>query len=327
MTSTCRRLFRKSFRLLRISYRTKTIHPRKSLQGLVVAPFTAFDKRGDVDFQAVPKCLDYFKKVHFDGLFVNGTLGEGMSLSQTERKLVADKWMDLVANQFFVILHIGTGNIRDTQDLARHAENLGVDAIATLPPTYHKPPDEEQLVKYLQEVSSAAPNTPLLYYEYNIASGVYLNIPKMLELASGQVPTLYGLKHTSPELNSALNCSTASGGRYKVFFGTETQYLPTLSLGIPDVITSPYLGALFYSMKAAFDAGDLTQAQTLQKKAQQLINIQTRHGGGITVAKVMFELLSGIQVGDPRIPISTLTLDQRTKLHQDLINDGFMSAS
>ena len=48
-----------------------------------------------------------------------------------------------------------------------------------------------------------------------------MNIPRVLELAEKRVPTLCGVKHTSPELHSALNCSTVCGGKYQIYFGTE----------------------------------------------------------------------------------------------------------
>lgn len=257
-------------------------------------------------------------------LTVNGTLGEGMNMSNKERMYVAEKWKQ-AAGRMFIILHIGAGNLKETQELAKHAKQLGVDAIASLPPTYHKPSSEDQLVAYLEEVAEAAPNTPLLYYEYAQTTGVHLNIPKFLDLANSKLPTLYGLKHTTPDLNSALNCSVIHNGRYKIFYGTETQYLPTLSLGIPDIITSPYMGKCFYQMKAAFEKGEINAAQELQKKAQALINIQSRHGGGIPCAKAMFEIVSGIPVGPPRLPLQPVSEKTRESIMKDLKREGFWS--
>ena len=48
-----------------------------------------------------------------------------------------------------------------------------------------------------------------------------VNIPRFLELAEKRIQTLSGLKHTSPELHSALNCATVCDGKYQVLFGTE----------------------------------------------------------------------------------------------------------
>ncbi|XP_060552311.1 N-acetylneuraminate lyase-like [Ruditapes philippinarum] len=301
-----------------------TMSTQSKLEGMVVAPYTPFNSKGEVDYTNFETCAKYFEKSHFNGMFVNGTLAEGMSLSCKERMETAEKWKE-VSNRLFIILHIGTGNLKESQELAKHAESIGVDAIAALPPTYHKPTTEEQLVAYIEEVAGAAPNTPMLYYEYNVTTGVYLKIPRFLELAENRIPTLYGLKHTSPELSSAVNCANVCNEKYKVFFGTETQYLPTLCLGIPDVITSPYLGKCFYNLKAAFEKDERELAQEYQLKAQQLNNIQMKHGGGISCSKALFEIVSGITMGAPRLPLSPVPQQVKDAMKKDLIEEGFLA--
>lgn len=47
---------------------------------------------------------------------------------------------------------------------AKHAENIKADSILCLPELYFSPSTSDQLKDYLKLVSSAAPNTPLLYY-------------------------------------------------------------------------------------------------------------------------------------------------------------------
>lgn len=297
----------------------------RQLQGMAVAPFTPFDNKGEIDYTNFNRCMQYFEKSHFNGMFVNGTLAEGMSMSCAERKKVAEKWKE-VSDRLFIILHVGTGNLKETQELAKHAEDIGVDAVAALPPTYHKPATEELLVDYMEQVAAAAPNTPFLYYEYNLTTGVNLNISRFLELARNRIPTLYGLKHTTPDLSSALNCSKVCDGKYKIFYSTETQYLPSLVLGIPDVITSPYLGKCFYNIKAEFEKGEMQKAQELQHLAQVLINIQVKHGGGIPCAKALFELVSGIAVGSPRLPLPAVSEQVKDLMKKDLIEEGFLAS-
>ncbi|XP_052223935.1 N-acetylneuraminate lyase-like [Dreissena polymorpha] len=153
------------------------IHTQKGtanpgLGGIYAAPCTPFNKKRDVDFDKISCSVDYLKKSRFNGLFVNGTLGEGLSLSLEERKQSLEEWMRH-AEGLQLVAHIGTGNLKETQELARHAERIGVDAIAALPPTYYKPANEEQLVEYVIEVTNAAPNTPFLYYEYDVTTGLH----------------------------------------------------------------------------------------------------------------------------------------------------------
>ncbi|XP_052223496.1 N-acetylneuraminate lyase-like [Dreissena polymorpha] len=277
----------------------------------------------DVDYDKISCSVDYLKKSRFNGLFVNGTLGEGLSLSLEERKQSLEEWMRH-AEGLQLVAHIGTGNLKDTQELARHAERIGVDAIAALPPTYYKPANEEQLVEYVIGVTNAAPNTPFLYYEYDVTTGLHLNIPLFLRLAKHRVPTLYGVKHTTADLNSALNCALACRRKYKIFYGTDAMYLPALSLGLDDVISVPVMGTLLHLIKTNFLNGNTKEAQKCQETALRLRNIQQEHGGGIAVAKATFELMSGIPMGGTRLPLHTLTEATKEKLRADLEEGGFL---
>lgn len=301
---------------------TEVRHPK--LNGLVAVPYTPFSDKGEIKFEVFEKLYKYLETNHFNGLFVNGTLAEGLSQSCSERKQTAEKWMELASEKMEVTIHIGTGNLQETKELARHAESIGATAISALPPTYHKPATEEALVDYLEQVVTAAPNTRFIYYEYNITTGVYLNIPRFLELANKRIPTLCGLKHTSPELPSLLNCSTVCGEKYQVMYGTTDQYLPTLSLGIPDVITAPFMGTFFHDIKTAYNHGNMQEAQKIQRRAQQLYNIQSKFHPGIPGSKALFELLTGIEVGPPRLPLHGLSREKRAKLSAALQEVGFL---
>lgn len=297
-------------------------HPK--LNGLVAVPYTPFSDKGEIKFDVFEKLYKYLEANHFTGLFVNGTVAEGLSQSCSERKKTAEKWMDLASDKMEVTVHIGTSNLQETKELARHAESIGATAISALPPTYHKPATEEALVDYLEQVVTEAPKTPFIYYEYNITTGVYLNIPRFLELASKRIPTLCGLKHTSPELPALLNCSTVCGGKYQVLTGTTAQYLPSLSLGISDVITVPFMGTFFHDIKTAYSHADMQEAQKIQRRAQQLYNIQSKFNPGIPGSKAVFELLTGIKVGPPRLPLHGFSGAKRAELSAALQEVGFL---
>ncbi|KAL4231017.1 hypothetical protein ACF0H5_011389 [Mactra antiquata] len=291
-----------------------------SLEGILVAPFTPFNKDGSVNYDEFKDCMKYFKDAQFNGLFVNGTLGEGMALSCEERMKTAEKWKEVLEGMSY-ILHIGTGNIEETKMLAQHAEQLGVDAIAALPPTYYKPQTEEQLIDYMEQVAESAPNTRLMYYEYNLTTGVNLNMPRFLSLAEKRIPTLYGLKHTTQDLNSALACTMICDEKYKIFYGSEALYLPSLSIGLPDIITSPFMGKYFNAIKKSYDGGDLKMAQDIQKAALSLSTLQAIYGKGIGSAKGMFEILSNCKVGPPRLPLQAMSEEYMKSMREVILSN------
>lgn len=118
-----------------------------------------------LDLDVIPKYADYLKNKGIDAILVNGTTGEGMSMSRQERKLVAEKWFPETRRlNLTMMLQIGGTSSTDVFDLARHAETLGVEGVLVLPQLYKKPQTEEELVEYLGLVASFCPNTPLFYY-------------------------------------------------------------------------------------------------------------------------------------------------------------------
>lgn len=68
--------------------------------------------------------------------------------------------MEEAKGHLTIIAHVACNNTQDSQELAAHAESLGVDAIAAIPPIYFKLP-EHSIASYWNDISSAAPNTDL----------------------------------------------------------------------------------------------------------------------------------------------------------------------
>ena len=119
------------------------------------------------------------------GLYVGGSSGECIYQSVAERKLVLEHVMNVAKGKMTIIAHVACNNTKDSQELAAHAESLGVDAIASIPPIYFKLPDHA-IAKYWDHISDAAPNTDFIIY--NIPRWNWLRLPLMPMPASLPVP-------------------------------------------------------------------------------------------------------------------------------------------
>lgn len=283
---------------------------------LIAAPFTPF-KDGEVNFDMIQLYADYLVKTHFQGIFVNGSLGEGISLTISERKKLAEAWMNVSKGRLAVIVHVGANCVKDSQELAQHAENIGASAIAALSPNYYKPENEAVLVNIMATIAASAPKLPFYYYDINFVTGVYIDVIKFMEMAKDRIPNLKGLKHSSKELPNAHGCKLIDNGRFQVLNGTDNQYLSCLALGLPGVVAASYLGNIFHDMKTAFDKGDIETARKHQTTAQVLTNIRSKHGGGMNTTKAMFRILTGVDVGSVRLPLRELTENEIESLRKD----------
>uniref|UniRef100_A0A336MUX9 N-acetylneuraminate lyase n=1 Tax=Culicoides sonorensis TaxID=179676 RepID=A0A336MUX9_CULSO len=147
-----------------------------TFKGFMAPVFTPFDSNGAVNLNIIPQYADYLKQKGIEAVLVNGTTGEGMSMSVEERKSVAEKWfVETRRLNITMMVQIGGTTSADVFELvciffvicvlkAKHAEQLGVEAVLVLPQLYMKPKTEDELVDYLTDVSSHCKNTPLFYY-------------------------------------------------------------------------------------------------------------------------------------------------------------------
>jgi len=290
------------------------------IKGVISAPATAFKDNGDLNPDVVPAYVDFLANNQIDGVFVLGTLGEGMSLTVEERKTAASAWINAAKGKLSsVIVHVGAGNIRDTLELARHAQEAGATAIACMLPSYFKPASEAVAVDYIQQVAAAAPDTPFYYYCINFMSGIYLDTAKILALASSCIPNLRGAKISSRELPLLLDSSKVKG--MQIMVGTDEQYLPMLSIGLRVPVLNSYLGPLFNRLVAAFDSGDLSSAREEMALARRLVHLRAKYVGGPALVKAIMRCL-GVELGSVRTPLQDVDKALLPALKQELKECG-----
>ncbi len=107
-------------------------------QGVIPAFYACYDGEGNICEKRARAFARYLRDAGVRGLYVNGSSGECIYLSVDERKKVLEAVMDEVGKDLTIIAHVACNSTRDSVELARHAESLGVDAIAAIPPIYFK---------------------------------------------------------------------------------------------------------------------------------------------------------------------------------------------
>ena len=58
----------------------------KKIKGLIAAPFTPIRNNGEIDLNKISLYAEKLKKDRLSGVFICGTTGEGMFLTNNERK-------------------------------------------------------------------------------------------------------------------------------------------------------------------------------------------------------------------------------------------------
>jgi len=95
--------------------------------------------------------------------------------------------------------------------------------------------------------------------------------------AEGRVPTLAGIKFTSPDLMAYQLCLRGMNGAFDVPYGVDEWLLAALALGARGAVGSTYNFAapLYRRMLRAFAACDLATAREEQLRSVQLVRLES----------------------------------------------------
>lgn len=279
----------------------------KKLTGLVAATFTPFTSQGEVSLSVIRPYIDYLKeKQGVKSIFVNGTTGESMSLSVAERKILAEEWCEQAKGKLDqVIVHVGCMSLKESQELARHAEQIQADAIAVISPSFFKPRNADALRAFLQEVASAAPTLPFYYYHIPAVTGVNVLARDVLQDIEKLIPSFHGVKFSGSDLMDYGLCVKYCRPHWSVLYGVDEQMLAALAMGGHGAVGSTYnyLGCHVNKLLSAFDTGDLETARKIQFKVQGLLSYAMKLGFDLGMNKQLMSEVSGLCLGPPRLPV------------------------
>ena len=158
--------------------------------GVIPAFYACYSEDGKIDKERTKALAEYFVSKKVKGLYVGGSSGECIYQSVKDRKETLEAVMEVAKGKLTIIAHVACNNTEDSMELAAHAESLGVDAIAAIPPIYFHLP-EHAIADYWNDMSSAAKNTPFIIYNIPQLAGVALT-PSLLKemLKNKNVPSL-----------------------------------------------------------------------------------------------------------------------------------------
>ncbi|MDD2970061.1 MAG: dihydrodipicolinate synthase family protein, partial [Lachnospiraceae bacterium] len=195
---------------------------KEKYQGIIPAFYACYDENGEVSVKAVRELTRYFIDKGVKGVYVGGSSGECIYLSKEERKQTLEAVMEEAKGKLTVIAHVACNNTADSMELAAHAQSLGVDAIASIPPIYFHLP-EHAIAQYWNDISSAAPDTDFIIYNIPQLAGVSLTVSLLREMLKN--PRVIGVKNSSMPVQDIQLFQSAGGPEFLVFNGPDEQYI------------------------------------------------------------------------------------------------------
>lgn len=275
-------------------------------KGVIPAFYACYDEKGEISPEGVQALTRYFVEKGVKGVYVNGSSGECIYQSVEDRKLVLENVMKAAEGRLTVINHVACNNTKDSMELARHAESLGVDAIAAIPPIYFHLP-EYAIAQYWNDISAAAPNTDFVIYNIPQLAGVALTQGLFAEMRKN--PNVIGVKNSSMPVQDIQMFKQAAGEDYIIFNGPDEQFISGRIIGAEGAIGGTYgvMPELFLELDEYVKAGELELARKLQYDVDAIIyKMCSAHGNMYGVIKAILKLNEGLDLGGVRKPLAAL---------------------
>ena len=291
---------------------------KEKFAGIIPALYAPYDKEGQISPGAAKEFTRHLIKKGVKGLYVGGSSGECIYQSVSERKQVLEAVMEEARGEITVIAHVAANNTQDSCALAAHAESLGVDAIAAIPPIYFRLP-EHAIAAYWNEISKSAPDTDFIIYNIPQLAGVSLTPSLLREMLKN--PRIIGVKNSSMPTMDIQTFLAIGGKNFVVFNGPDEQLAAGLAMGAIGGIGGTYgvMPELYIRIKELSDKGEVADAAELQLRANEIIGALTSCRGNLyAVMKEIIRIRSGIDLGGVRSPLPALDPDDTPKLTEAL---------
>lgn len=237
----------------------------KHIEGIVPACITPFNEDYSVNHDMIRTLTDHYIDAGAGGLFVNGSSAEFATLTTQERKDAAETFIDASGGRVPVVVHVGSSALASTVELAQHAESIGANAIATLPPLDRANSTLEKDVAWYKNVGAAS-NLPLYVYLRSDMGASEVRPKEFLDRME-QVPTFAGIKFGASNFHIIQSIARQSEGRVNILTGPDELLLPGLTMGSEGAIGTTYNAFPHHAVAIYnnYKEGNIKEAQKLQE--------------------------------------------------------------
>jgi len=283
------------------------------LRGIFPAIITPFNSEGDVEFEHLRDVARFQMSKGVHGFFVCGSAGEGPLMSTEQRRTVAEALITEVAGRVPVIVHAGSTNTREANELAKHAQDCGAAAVGVVAPFYFKP-DPEGLIEHYRSIAEAV-TIPVLVYNIPSRAGYNITPETIAKICS--IPNIMGVKDSSGDLIQLREIIETAPKSITVINGADNLLYAALTVGVHGQISgiANVVPELLVELYNVYKKGEYDKALNLQTK----INAVKRSVEGPPIAPLKAALeLRGIKAGLPRRPLRPLKQSEIIILEEKL---------
>jgi 4-hydroxy-tetrahydrodipicolinate synthase len=263
---------------------------------------TPFDARGEVDYRQAKKLALSLLDSGSDGLVVSGTTGESPTLNREEKLRLFAEIKSTVADRGAVVAGTGNYDTRESQELTKEAERIGVDACLLVVPYYNRP-TQQGLWKHFKAI---AHSTTLPCIIYNVPSRTVTSLAADTLIKLSHIDNIMGVKEASGNFGQIAEIIQGTREDFLVYSGNDSDTFPILALGGHGVVSvaSHLVGIQIKNMMEKFLSGEVAEAASIHRKLLSLVNALFVVSNPMPLKWALNYI--GFPVGKPRLPLTEL---------------------
>ncbi len=241
----------------------------------IVTPF----KDDTVDYESLGKLSDFQIKNGITGILAVGTTGESPVLSWDEHHRVIEIVAEKTAGKCMCIAGAGSNNTRESLSAAKHAADVGADAVLLVDPYYNGPSSLEIRREYVGPVAASVPDVEIIPYVIPGRTGAQL-FPEDLALLNEEFENVNTVKEATGNLDNMQKTRKCCGPDFTILSGDDGMTLEMMKdpkikgAGVISVASNIAPGPVT-EMVHLLKEGKTSEAQKLLTALEPLFNLVT----------------------------------------------------
>ena len=290
----------------------------KIFTGILPALITPIREDGTFLRQAAEEVIDYEFRSPISGFYINGATGEGPVLSEKTRMEMAETAVEKTRGRGKIINHIGAPDTNSAFRLAKHAAEIGCDAVSSVLPNFYFKFTTSQILDYYKRIADIS-GLPVVVY----ANGLMNQNPVDFMREAMKIEGVIGVKYTNFDYYDLHRITELNGGDINVLNGPDEMLICGLTMGADGGIGTTYniMPGWFCELYDAYCAGQFEKAREAQFRINRVIEIIRRYPTSIPAVKEIFRY-RGIDAGQAAYPAKVYTPEESAALRRELQEAG-----
>ena len=273
----------------------------------IVTPFL----RGNVDFEAFGRLLDFQLENETDAILVCGTTGESATLTEDECRRVITFAVEKIAGRVPVLVGTGSNDTVCAVKKTKFAKLAGADAVLLVTPYYNKA-NPSGLVRHFETIAECADIPNILY---NVPSRTGMRIPLPVYEKLSHHPNIVATKEASGDVSYVLQVMAACGDRLTVYSGNDDQTVALMAMGAAGVISvfSNLMPKEMHTLCVLCESGNYKKASELLLTHLPLISSLFLQVNPVPVKTALAKM--GLCSSELRLPLAEPEKEEAERLY------------